>query len=192
MSVQEITDLYEKEIPKLFQTRMSWGDWVYSWISPSSWKESIWNNFKRLSLSPPTETNGWSYSLFGRKTQNPVLGVPATPYTRTSFEAALNEMFENTLTSDINFNGCLAGAVAREFNQDINNPDVLELFDSKSGAQLVTEVLLGSSNAPFYFNIPSAIGPLKKYIDGGVGGMLPKSKKLPKVVDAKSKNQVLL
>ena len=85
MSVQEITDLYEKEIPKLFQTRMSWGDWVYSWISPSSWKESIWNNFKRLSLSPPTETNGWSYSLFGRKTQNPVLGVPATPYTRTSF-----------------------------------------------------------------------------------------------------------
>jgi len=151
----------------------------YSWISPSSWKKSTLNNFKRLSGNPPTDTNGLSFSLFGRKTQIPGLGFPATPYTRTSFEAALNEMFGLTETSEIHFNGCLAGAVAREFNQDINNSDVLQLFDSKSDAQLVTEVLLGSSNAPIYFNIPSAIG-LRKYIDGGVGGNCPLAQAMPR------------
>ena len=159
MSVQDVTDLYKEEIPKLFQTRMSWKIWGYSWISPSSWKKSTLNNFKRLSGNPPTDTNGLSFSLFGRKTQIPGLGFPATPYTRTSFEAALNEMFGLTETSEIHFNGCLAGAVAREFNEDVNNPDVLQLFDSKSGAQLVTEVLLGSSTAPLYFKIPVPLDP---------------------------------
>ena len=61
MSVQEITDLYNREIPKLFKTRMSWGEWSYSWISPSSWKESLRNNWKRITLSPPTETIKNSY-----------------------------------------------------------------------------------------------------------------------------------
>ena len=107
MSLQEITDLYNREIPKLFQTRMSWGDWGYSWISPSSWKESIWNNLKRLSGNPPTDTNGWLYSFLGFKTH---LGIPTTPYPRTSFEAALNEMFGSTETSDVQFHGCMAGA----------------------------------------------------------------------------------
>ena len=174
MSVQEITNLYEKEIPLLFLKSKTWTEWGYSWISPSSWKNSVQEWTDRLSLNPPTHTNGWFYSLFGKKSQIPLLGVPSTPYSRTSFEETLDNMFGNTETNDILFNDCLAGAVAREFNQDINNPDILEIFDSKTNPQLVKEVLLGSSNAPIYFNIPTAIGTKhgepKNYIDGGLEG----------------------
>ena len=49
--------------------------------------------------------------------------------------------------------------------------DLLEIFDSKSEpAQLVSKVLLGSSDAPIYFEVPSKIGN-RNYIDGGVAGM---------------------
>ena len=175
MSVQEITNLYEKEIPLLFLKSKTWTEWGYSWISSSSWKNSVQEWTDRLLLNPPTHTNGWFYSLFGKKSQIPLLGVPSTPYSRTSFEETLDEMFGNTETSDVFFNDCVAGAVARQFNEDINNPDILEIFDSKTNPQLVKEVLLGSSNAPIYFNIPTAIGTKhgepKNYIDGGLGGM---------------------
>ena len=174
MSVQEITNLYEKEIPLLFLKSKTWREWGYSWISLSSWKNSLQEWTDRILLNPLTDTNGWFYSLFGKKSQIPLLGVPSTPYSRTSFEETLDEMFENTETSDVSFNDCIAGAVAREFNEDINDSDILEIFDSKTNPQLVKEVLLGSSNAPIYFNIPTAIGTKhgkpKNYIDGGLGG----------------------
>ena len=114
--------------------------------------------------------NGWIDWFLEKKTK--VGGIPTTPYTQKFLKEAVDEKFGTTLTEDIEHNGCLAGAVARQFNEDpINQPDVLEIFDSKSNpAQLVSEVLLGSSDAPIYFEVPSKIGH-RNYIDGGVAGM---------------------
>ena len=97
-------------------------------------------------------------------------GIPLTPYTQKFLKLAVDEKFGIALTEDIEHNGCLAGAVARQFNEDPARPDLLEIFDSKSEpAQLVSEVLLGSSDAPIYFEVPSQIGH-RNYIDGGVAG----------------------
>ena len=88
------------------------------------------------------------------------------------FTDAVEEIFGKTcLTNEINHNGCIAGAVAHQFNEDpINMPDVLDIFDSKSEPQqIVSEVMLGSGNAPIYFEIPSKIGN-QNYIDGGILG----------------------
>ena len=73
MSVQEITNLYEKEIPLLFLKSKTWTEWGYSWISPSSWKNSMQEWTGRLSLNPPTHTNGWFYNMLGGKFQIPLL-----------------------------------------------------------------------------------------------------------------------
>ena len=97
------------------------------------------------------------------------LGMPKT-YTQEFLKQEVLKKFGTTLTEDIEHNGCLAGAVARQFNEDPARPDLLEIFDSKSEpAQLVSEVLLGSSDAPIYFEVPSQIGH-RNYIDGGVAG----------------------
>ena len=107
------------------------------------------------------------------KQKGSVGGIPTTPYTQEILKQEVLKKFDTALTEDIGYNGCLAGAVARQFNEDsINRPDVLEIFDSKSDpAQLVSEVLLGSSDAPIYFEVPSQIGH-RNYIDGGVAGNL--------------------
>ena len=93
-------------------------------------------------------------------------GIPTTPYTQEFLKQEVLKKFGTALTNEIEHNGCLAGAVARQFNEDsVNQPDVLEIFDSKSEpAQLVSEVLLGSSDAPIYFEVPSQIGH-RNYID---------------------------
>ena len=106
------------------------------------------------------------------KQKGSVGGIPTTPYTQEILKKEVLKKFDTALTEDIGYNGCLAGAVARQFNEDsINRPDVLEIFDSKSDpAQLVSEVLLGSSDAPIYFEVPSQIGH-RNYIDGGVAGV---------------------
>ena len=170
MSVQEIIELYKEAIPFIFKRKKSWSEWGSSWVDLNSWKGSVSDWKDRLSGNPPKETNGWLYTVFGYKTK---IGKypPSTPYVRKSFEQAMEKQFGNTTTDEIHYNGCIAGAVAREFNENIDNPDIMTLFDSskKSTPQLVKEVLLGSSNAPLYFHIPSPIG-LKNYIDGGVGG----------------------
>ena len=101
---------------------------------------------------------------------------PVWPYTQNVMEAEAQKIFGlNSETSDIkSINGCLAGAVARQFNQGGNHhgqPEHLEIFDSLSNpSQLTVEVLLGSSAAPMYFEIPRKIG-FRDYIDGGVTGM---------------------
>ena len=81
----------------------------------------------------------------------------------------LENMFGNTTTDSIRHNGCLAGAVAREYHEDLSRRGVLEIFDTKTPKQKVAEVLLGSADAPVYFNFPTRIGT-KNYIDGGISG----------------------
>ena len=113
--------------------------------------------------------NGRLYWFLKKK--GSVGGIPTTPYTQEFLKQEVLKKFGTALTEDIGHNSCLAGAVARQFNEDsVNQPDVLEIFDSKSDpAQLVSEVLLGSSDAPIFFEVPSKIG-LQNYIDGGVAG----------------------
>ena len=54
----------------------------------------------------------------------------------------------------------------------MNKPDVLAIIDSKSKpAQIVSEVLLGATSAPIYFEIPYKIGT-QNYIDGAVTGTI--------------------
>ena len=101
--------------------------------------------------------------------------LPLTPYSRDPLEKAAKKLVKNSLTYEFKHkdgdNYCIAGAVAREYNEDPRRPDILKLFDSESDPpQLVHEVLLASSNAPFYFKMPSLIGE-NSFIDGGVGGM---------------------
>ena len=114
-------------------------------------------------------TEGWIDWFLEQK--GSIGEIPTTPYTQDILKQEVLKKFEDALTEDIGHNSCLAGAVARQFNEDpINQPDVLEIFDSKSDpAQLVSEVLLGSSDAPIYFEVPSKIGH-RNYIDGGVAG----------------------
>ena len=57
----------------------------------------------------------------------------------------------------------------------MNKPDVLAIIDSKSKpAQIVSEVLLGATSAPIYFEIPYKIGT-QNYIPYGPA-MLSKGK----------------
>ena len=100
--------------------------------------------------------------------------VPLTPYTQELLRESVEEIVgTTTLTNEIKYNGCLAGAVVRQFNEDpMNKPDVLDIFDSKSKpAQVVSEVLLGATTAPIYFEIPYKIGT-QNYIDGGISGKI--------------------
>ena len=115
--------------------------------------------------------NGKGWIDWGLKWKGSVGGIPTTPYSQEFLKQEVLKKFGTALTEDIGHNGCLAGAVARQFNEDsVNRPDILEIFDSKSEpAQLVSEVLLGSSDAPIYFEVPSQIGH-RNYIDGGVAG----------------------
>ena len=115
--------------------------------------------------------NGNGFTDWALEKKGSVGGIATTPYTQKFLKLAVDEKFGTALTEDIGYNGCLAGAVARQFNEDpINRPDVLEIFDSKSDPpQLVSEVLLGSSDAPIYFEVLSKIG-FRNYIDGGVAG----------------------
>ena len=107
---------------------------------------------------------------WGLKKKGSIAGTPTWPYTQNFLKLAVDEKFGTALTEDIGHNGCLAAAVARQFNEDPTQPDLLEIFDSKSDpAQLISEVLLGSSDAPIYFETPSKIGH-RNYIDGGVAG----------------------
>ena len=101
--------------------------------------------------------------------------LPITPYSRVPLEEAVKDLVKNSLTYEFKLKDgdkdCIAGAVAREYNEDPRQPDILKLFDSESDpVQLVREVILASSNAPIYFKMPSLIGG-NKFIDGGVGGM---------------------
>lgn len=102
------------------------------------------------------------------------------PYTQDALKEEVDKMFGRSRTCEVNHNGVVAAAVARQFNEDAQIPDVLEIFDSKSDhPQLVSEVLLGSADAPIFFEIPTKIGG-RNYIDGGVQGNCPLGKALPR------------
>ena len=103
------------------------------------------------------------------KTLGSLGGVPLHPYTQSVLKAEVRRRFNGTLTKDVSHGGCLAAAVARQFNEG-SEPDILDIFDTESEPeQLVEEVLLGSSAAPIYFEVPTTIG-IRNYIDGGVAG----------------------
>ena len=143
MSVQEITEVYEDVIPLLFP----W--WKIPYISPY---------------------------IF--------------PYSMKPLKTYVEKLMGDSLVSEFNNDhvDCIAGAVVREFNEDSKHPDIMRLFDSElvsnvksdhplhtyyresNPSTLVREILMASSNAPIYFEIPSRIGE-KNFIDGGVGGM---------------------
>ena len=148
MSVNEVTECYEKIIPLIFKKSQN-GQGVIDWVL----------------------TEGEKLAKAYKLTKAPI-----TPYTQDVMkEEALKIFGPNSETSDIKSNnGCLAGAVARQFNQCgiyHGQPEHLEIFDSLSKPpQLTVEVLLGSSAAPIFFDIPRKIG-LRDYIDGGVTGM---------------------
>ena len=92
------------------------------------------------------------------------------PYSRESFKEKMNDIFGDTVVTKIQYNKCFAGAVAREYNENYEKPDVMKIFDPMaSDACRVREVLLGTSDAPLYFDIPSYIDD-NPFIDGGVGG----------------------
>ena len=104
--------------------------------------------------------------------------IPFLPYNKEPLENFVEELVGNAQAKWLNHEGsCIAGAVAREFNEDIKKPDIMRLFDTDieiesytRGTQLVREILLASSCAPYYFEIPCPIGR-EYFIDGGVGGI---------------------
>ena len=89
-----------------------------------------------------------------------------TPYSQKLARQGLNEIFGNSpLTDDLkNVSGCLNLGYESEEDQ-ISNPDEV------SPQKLVVEVLLGSSNSPVYFEIPSKIGN-ENTINGGITGRI--------------------
>ena len=97
--------------------------------------------------------------------------VQIVPYTQEVLEKKLKEMFPDMRIDDVyQHSNCLAGAVARKFNQNTSDPDHLQIFDGKSfPIQLIWEVLKGSADAPVYFEIPTKIG-CHNHVDGGIGG----------------------
>ena len=150
MSVQEITKVYEELTPILFASPFP------VWNTPYIYKKVISTLFTKPRFA-------------GLKL--PFFDFPLIPYSREPLEVVAKELVKDSLTYEFNHEGCIAGAVAREYNEDAKRPDILRLFDSESDpVQRVLEVLLASSNAPFYFKTPSPIGK-NKFIDGGVGGM---------------------
>ena len=77
---------------------------------------------------------------------------------------------EARLSDGIEHNGCMFGVVTRQFNENCNEPDVSEIFDSKSEAShLITDLLVASSAAPLFLDAPFQLGG-RNYIDGGVAG----------------------
>ena len=101
----------------------------------------------------------------------------------------LEMIFEDTRLNDIEpskrNNFCIAAAVASEFNEDPNNPDKLEVFDTKNADQkyqLIREVLQASCDAPVFFVTPVRIGQTN-YVDGGLTGNCPLPSVLPRVLE---------
>ena len=97
-------------------------------------------------------------------------GIPLYPYSIESIAEELAKQFDFSTTDQIESNGCIAGAVTLELNQDTDTPDVLKILDSYSTPkQVVYEVLAASCDAPVCFNFPRQIDG-KNHIDGGLGG----------------------
>ena len=147
MSVQEVITFYEETIPKIFVKAES--NWSWSLDSSLNYLVSSFSDIP----------------LFSPYTQKPLEDT-----LRMKFDDGENRAMTNNIVHKSEDNTCYAGAVARQFNENITKQDKCMIFDSKSNPpQFVSEVLLATSDAPFYFEIPSKLG-LRNFIDGGVGG----------------------
>ena len=158
MPVHEITEIYERVIPRLI-------------ISPFA---GLLLSLAGLKI--PTSVPKITELELPRLKVPRFLPYPLQPYSREPLEKEVENIFKGSLTFEFKHKygdkDCIAGAVAREYNEDAKRPDILRLFDSESDpVQPVGEVLLASSNAPFLFDIPSAVGG-DNFIDGAVGGMI--------------------
>jgi patatin-like phospholipase/acyl hydrolase len=106
-----------------------------------------------------------------------VLSVPFSPFKLDGLITAINETFgESTPLSALKYKGCFAACVAKQFNENSNNPNDLEIFDchlAESGELKVAKVLCASANAPIYLQTPTTVQPGKNYIDGGLGANCP-------------------
>ena len=101
--------------------------------------------------------------------QNTGLKKPLYPYSTKPLLNVLDNIFGDTYTDEMEYNGCVSGAVARRFNEN-HEADHLEIFDTKTRPlQQIRQVLAASSDAPIYFEIPAEIGG-KFYVDGGILG----------------------
>jgi len=108
-----------------------------------------------------------------------IKGIRPHPYTQDEIKKEVEKRFGRSRTGEVLHDGVVAAAVAKQFNEG-EGPDLLEIFDSRSEPpQLVSEVLLGSADAPIFFEIPAKIG-MKNYIDGGVQGNCPLVEGLPR------------
>lgn len=166
MTVQEMVDLYMETIPEVFQK-----------IDPTerskSWKDYLYD----LASKANDKYN--------------ILPIPLTPYSQKPLEKALRKKFGHTRTYEIATKNCFAGAVVREFNEDAQAPDVLRIFDAQNSHHDVTDVLLASSDAPIFFEIPRQIGD-KKFIDGGVLGNCGINEAIPRALDIFGPNAKIL
>ena len=88
-----------------------------------------------------------------------------TPYSQKLARQGLNGIFGNSpLSNEISNSGCMN--LGYESDDDhTSNPD------ENTPQKLVVEVLLGSSNSPVYFEIPSKIGN-ENTINGGITGRI--------------------
>ena len=139
---------------------------------PMSVKEVLTLALKNVNSSWEKSKNGKGFIDWILKKKGSLGEMPLTPFSSRNLKHAIEEVFGKTcLTNEIGYKGCIAGAVAHQFNEDpINMPDILEIFDSMSEPQqIVSEVLVGSGNAPIYFENPCKIGN-QNYIDGGILG----------------------
>ncbi|XP_046840154.1 uncharacterized protein LOC124434311 [Xenia sp. Carnegie-2017] len=107
--------------------------------------------------------------------------VPYMTYPQANMEKAIKNQFGECDLSDlenrIDSYG-VVGAVAKKIHPD----KYLVLFDTANKDQKnykAYEVLLASSNAPFYFDTPVVIGNTK-YVDGGLGGNCPLKQAIPR------------
>ena len=141
MSVSEVIEMYKALLPKVFQDHE-----VLNKRRKRDWILKIFNNLARR------------------------FSIPFYPYSIKSIAEELANQFDFSTNDQIESNGCIAGAVTLELNQDTDTPDVLKILDTYSTPnQLVYEILAASCDAPVCFNVPRQIDG-KNHIDGGLGG----------------------
>jgi hypothetical protein len=110
------------------------------------------------------------------------------PYTLQGITALLTEMFQGTVLGRLNHNKCYLACVVREFNEDSNNPDSLQVFDNKTDSQIdVVSILSATLNAPIFFETPTELNG-RDYIGGSVGAICPLSEVFKRLKKLKTKN----
>ncbi len=164
MTVREVIKMYEQETGHIFRR------------DADDMPKTIKDKF-----------SAWIFEMFMRR--NPV------PYSQKGLEIVLKEKFgeEATLKNLKSYHDgtCGAAAVARQFNEDPNQPDKLEIFETVDPAisYNVIQVLKASACAPVYFKGPTKIEG-RNYVDGGLGGNCPLSLSIPRMQEIHHKKKL--